>query len=374
MSNPDDQTSEVSSFSCMESERSGGRGEERQETSVEEQIEEVLAEQRTEWWLQKHASVSGIKSGKGETDITKGNRRGRKTNAERLGRERKSSTSSTISIASLWKRGRESESEEGEEEGESSHQKSKRKREKGDKEGDTSIKGIKKKVESNEKDSEKGHKMEEIKILLEGHKKSIIDEIIGELNRNKEDAQKMFEEFKKECREREERMTNKNKELKRKVEVLERRCEAAEKREKKKNIIIKGASGRKESVEEVVKDVFKEMGCVGYEKRIEDMFEIGKGKEKAILVKMERYEDKRKLLEKRTNLKGSRIFVDDDLTIKERMRQKKIRAWAKNEREKGATVKIGYNRAFKNGTEYVWNDECGEMRVGKFQGGKTDRN
>ncbi|XP_024878153.1 WD repeat-containing protein 87-like, partial [Temnothorax curvispinosus] len=107
------------------------------------------------------------------------------------------------------------------------------------------------------------------------------------------------------------------------------------------------------------------MGCVGYEKGIKDVFEIGKRKEKAILVKMEKYEDKRKLMEKRMNMKGSGIFVDDDLTIKERTRQKEIRAWAKNERERGTTVKIEYNRAFKNGTKLNRNLVRGE-RLGEL--------
>lgn len=350
----------------MESRGNSEKGEERQEAREEEQIEQDLAEQRTERWLQKHALI----------DNNKGSRRGRKTNAERLGRERKSSTSSTISIASWWKRARESESEGSEEEREKLNQKPKRKREKEDKEKDINIQEVNKEIKADIEERKKGYKMEEMKVLLELHKKSIIDEIIGELNRNKEEATKMFDEFKKEYRKREERMMQENNELKKKVEVLERRCEAVEKKEKKKNLIIKGASGKTGNVEEVVKDVFKEMGCVDCEKGIEDIFEIGKGKEKAILVKMERYAVKRRVMEKRMNLKGSGIFVDDDLTIKERLRQREIRAWAKSERERGATVKVGYSKAYKNGTEYVWNDECGEMKVGRFQrsGGQTDRN
>jgi len=47
---------------------------------------------------------------------------------------------------------------------------------------------------------------------------------------------------------------------------------------------------------------------------------------------------------KKKNLKDKNIFIDNDLTWKDRQVQKEIRSIAKMEKVKGAKVKIGYRK------------------------------
>ena len=60
-----------------------------------------------------------------------------------------------------------------------------------------------------------------------------------------------------------------------------------------------------------------------------------------VLVQMESLEAKRRIMRNR-RLKGSRIYVDDDLTRSEREIQKTIWEQAKKEEAKGRKVKRGY--------------------------------
>lgn len=62
------------------------------------------------------------------------------------------------------------------------------------------------------------------------------------------------------------------------------------------------------------------------------------------------------------NIKGNRIFINDDLTQKEREKQKQIRSFAKSEIDKGKEVKIGYSKITINGEEWRW-DETSEKMV-----------
>jgi len=55
-------------------------------------------------------------------------------------------------------------------------------------------------------------------------------------------------------------------------------------------------------------------------------------------------DEKRMIMEKKNKLKGTTIYVDDDLTKNERERQSAMRVWAKSEREKGMSVKVGIGR------------------------------
>lgn len=64
------------------------------------------------------------------------------------------------------------------------------------------------------------------------------------------------------------------------------------------------------------------------------------------------------------------IYIDDDLTKMERERQNHFRDKAKEEREKGNDVKIGYEKIFVKDSWYRWNEKekklVEERRRGKL--------
>jgi hypothetical protein len=65
------------------------------------------------------------------------------------------------------------------------------------------------------------------------------------------------------------------------------------------------------------------------------------------------WKNKRKLREK----KGKRVYIEDDLTKKERDIQKELRALAKEERQKGLRVKVGYKKIWIEGKGFRWDEE-----------------
>lgn len=66
-------------------------------------------------------------------------------------------------------------------------------------------------------------------------------------------------------------------------------------------------------------------------------------------------EQKREVMVRKRELKKG-IYIDDDLTKMERERQNHLRDKAKEEREKGNDVKMGYGKIFIKDSWYRWNE------------------
>jgi hypothetical protein len=55
--------------------------------------------------------------------------------------------------------------------------------------------------------------------------------------------------------------------------------------------------------------------------------------------------------------KDERMYIDNDLTKEERETQKKLRELAREERNRGKRIKIGYRKIQINGEWFRWDDE-----------------
>lgn len=102
------------------------------------------------------------------------------------------------------------------------------------------------------------------------------------------------------------------------IKKLEWKMERKERKGRKKNIIIKRLEvregGRREIVEGVIKNIEVEV-------EIEEVKRIGgdrKRERKMVLVKLENEEQKRKMMEKKKNLKGRKARIIKDWTWKEK--------------------------------------------------------
>lgn len=154
-------------------------------------------------------------------------------------------------------------------------------------------------------------------------------------------------ELKEENREMQERFT----EVNRKVDLLER-----EKR--KKNIVIQGMNMEmietnvlRETVERMIR---KDMEL---EVQIRKAYKMG---EKTCLIEFEKEEDKEKVMKNKYKLRENRngkIYINNDETKKEREKGKQMRKIAKEQRDKGKAVKIGYNKLTVDGKIWKWNEE-----------------
>ncbi|KAF2896374.1 hypothetical protein ILUMI_09805 [Ignelater luminosus] len=125
------------------------------------------------------------------------------------------------------------------------------------------------------------------------------------------------------------------------IENLEAKWEIQKKREKKKNIIIKGLQTNEENIEEVVKKLINIK--IGVNADIKEARFIGKNeKTKAIIVKIENFQKKLQIMKKKAILKDTNIFIGNELTVKEKIIQNKIKEIAKEGKQNGNIVKIGY--------------------------------
>ena len=66
------------------------------------------------------------------------------------------------------------------------------------------------------------------------------------------------------------------------------------------------------------------------------------------------WEKKREIMSRKKELRAG-IFIDDDLTRMEREMQTQLREKAKEEREKGNKVKVGYGKIMTEDSWYRWN-------------------
>lgn len=146
----------------------------------------------------------------------------------------------------------------------------------------------------------------------------------------------------------------------RRIEGVEKKRMEQEKRERRFNIVLRGVEVEGRKVKDVVAGVLKRMVDLDKGIQIREAFKIGNGeKGNVILVKLNSMDDKRVILERKNKLKGTSVYVDEDLTKIERDRQRVIRVWAKNGREKEQIVRIGFSKAWVDGKEYVWDEKRG---------------
>lgn len=61
-------------------------------------------------------------------------------------------------------------------------------------------------------------------------------------------------------------------------------------------------------------------------------------------------------------LKGTKIYIDNDMTLKERIIQAEIRKIAREEIGKGHKIKVGYRKITIEGEEHMWDEKKNGVR------------
>lgn len=155
-----------------------------------------------------------------------------------------------------------------------------------------------------------------------------------------------------------------NKEIRAEIKEIKRSTEIREKERKQNNIIISGLKmDTSDSIilKQAMANFTKEHLQV--EAKIKLVRKLGP---KTCLVELESAEEKRKIMQNKAklrNLKGEKIFINDDLTKKEMEMQKNLRTMAQEERNSGKVVKVGYQKLIINGTEWRWNKEREKLEI-----------
>lgn len=103
-----------------------------------------------------------------------------------------------------------------------------------------------------------------------------------------------------------------------KIKRMERVMEREEREKRKKNLLFKGVQGEGGMMKE---EIIKLCGEIGVEVDIEEIRMVKTGKEekgKMVIVKLRKEDSKRRILENNGKLKGREVWIEEDLTFRER--------------------------------------------------------
>lgn len=145
------------------------------------------------------------------------------------------------------------------------------------------------------------------------------------------------------------------------IDSLERRLDFQERTIKKCNIVIKGYTRKSQDLRRDIMDFFAEK--FGLHNIVTEVTELSHNPAKPVIVKLHSVDCKKQVLESKNKLVGTSIFIDPDLTKKEQELYRKIRLFAKQKRDNGIQVKIGYSKIFIEG-KWVRGDELNQLLKG----------
>lgn len=146
--------------------------------------------------------------------------------------------------------------------------------------------------------------------------------------------------------------------------------EMAERRSRKKNIFIRGIRTVGTKIKEEIKGIIKEkLNEAIYIKRTRA---IGGG----LVVELESMENKIEIMRKRRMLQGVNLWLEDDLTEREKEIKKWLEMVAKEERELGTEAQLGYQKIKLQGIWFEWDEKVGKtvsMEEKLFRDKKEER-
>lgn len=206
------------------------------------------------------------------------------------------------------------------------------------------IKELVEKIEEKEKKEreEKTREKEEEKRKMENIEKAM-QKIEEEIRKMKEEERKDEKQKKKQEEKKEEKSHDKDME--------ERRWEEWNRKIRKKNIIITGTNVkeviRKEMVEEWLK---KELGI-----RLIKIWII-EGRRGLVGAECSSREEKERIMESKNRLKGTKTYIDHDLTFKERRNRKIVWKKAREYKDEGKNVRVGYNKIIVENEEHRFDE------------------
>lgn len=95
-----------------------------------------------------------------------------------------------------------------------------------------------------------------------------------------------------------------------------------------------------------------------------EAFKIGKSEENRVIVaKLKNIKQKEIVMEHKRKLKGSKTFIENDMTSQEMEIQNKIWTMAKKEMMEGEKVRVGYQKMFKQNKVYLWDKKDNTLKL-----------
>ena len=149
-----------------------------------------------------------------------------------------------------------------------------------------------------------------------------------------------------------------------KKQEYKKQCRRKKREKRKTNIVIRGVWKEEETEKEVKEFIGKNIKT---EEEIRETRKIkASGGKEIVIAKLENWKDKREMMTRKREFKTG-VYIEDDLTWKEREMQRKLRKIAGQKREEVKKVIVKYKGICTDQKWYEWNEveESLEERKGE---------
>ncbi|XP_050516355.1 calcium-binding and coiled-coil domain-containing protein 2-like [Diabrotica virgifera virgifera] len=190
--------------------------------------------------------------------------------------------------------------------------------------------------------SKTNSKEQKLDLLIE-----MVSELKKQSDKTSEDI-KMIREENKMLRQENQKLKEENKDIKEKLEETNDRIEWLEREKRKNNIVMSGIeieTENKTELKQFVENIIK--NTIQININVKTAHKIGR---KVCLIEINNEDEKEQIMKNKYKLKElqqEKVYINHDMTTKEREKNKQIRKMAKEEELKGNKVKIGYNKINK---------------------------
>lgn len=182
------------------------------------------------------------------------------------------------------------------------------------------------------------------------------------IEREKQAREEMERERERREREREERWSKEVSIVTKELEFCKAKIQQLENKERKKNIIVRGIEEehyeRRDETEGKVLEMCKRLGLTGMKMNsVRRVGEKREGRSRPILIEMNDTSEKYRIQKERYKLKGTKIYLDDDLNREERIRAGKLWKISKEKRNEGLRTKIRGGKIWIEDTLYEMEED-----------------
>ena len=109
---------------------------------------------------------------------------------------------------------------------------------------------------------------------------------------------------------------------------------------------------------------------LGFEGEVSAARKVGKNRN-VIVAKIDTFKNKQEIMKNKTKLTNKPIFINNDMTVKERDIQRILRNRAREEREEGKEVRVGYKTIRIADKQFRWDEE--RQQIVETESGRTFR-
>lgn len=196
----------------------------------------------------------------------------------------------------------------------------------------------------NKEEEEEDIEMEEVKAMFE--------KITLTIKQMENSIKQEIQELKIQFENKEKSWKEEKAKLNARIDKLEDRLEKEERMKRRNNIFITGEEAQGITSANVKEYIKKNLG---EDVEIKEAYPITKDKKQiGLIAHLDNWMEKSRIMKKKSALKGKKVYINDDLSPKEREIQKKIMDKATVERDNKKQVKIGYQKIQIDGIWYRW--------------------